>query len=46
MLTLDEQVTHAEPKDFGEAHAPAHLDPQKCQVATERNEAEEAPEGV
>ena len=42
MLALNEQETHAKPKPLGKSPAPAHLDPPQ----TERNEAEEAPEGV
>ena len=45
-LALDEQETHAKPEALGELHAPTHLDPPQCQEAAERNEAEEAPEGV
>ena len=46
MLALDEQETHAEPKALGESHAPAHLEPPQCQEAAERNEVEEAQEGM
>ena len=45
-LALDEQETHAKPEAIGELHAPAPLDPPQCQEVAERNEAEEALEGV
>ena len=46
MLALDESEMHGEPKALGESHAQAHLNPPQGQEAADRNEAEEAPEGV
>ena len=46
MLALDKPEMHAEPKALGESHAPAHLDPPQGQEVKDRDETEEASEGV
>ena len=46
MLALDESEMHAEPKAPGESQAPAHLNHPQGQEVAERDEAEEASEGV
>ena len=45
-LTLDKQETRAKPETLGELQVPAHPDPSQRQEAADRNEAEEAREGV